>query len=38
MRRNVTAVLLAASGLGLLGLAALDWTRYTAFAVSLVWR
>jgi hypothetical protein len=36
--RNLAATLLALAGVGLLGLAALDWAGYTTFSVSLLWR
>ncbi len=38
MARNLAVVLLASIGLGMLGLAAIDWNEYTAFSVSLLWR
>jgi hypothetical protein len=38
MTRNLAAAILAMSGLTLLGIAVLDWTRYSAFVVSLLCR
>jgi hypothetical protein len=35
MNRNLAIVLLATMGVGLLGLALLDWARYTGFVLSL---
>jgi len=34
--RNLAAAILAMTGLTLLGVAALDWTRYSAFVISLI--
>jgi hypothetical protein len=38
MTRNLLATVLGISGLALLGLAALDWARYSAFAISMLWK
>lgn len=37
MSRNLLAGILTAGGILLLGLAALDWTRYSTFVISLIW-
>jgi hypothetical protein len=37
LTRNLLAATLATGGVVLLGLAALDWTRYSAFVISLIW-
>jgi hypothetical protein len=38
MAKNLAAAVLATSGIVLLGLAALDWTQYSTFVISLIWK